>query len=193
MKNWLLKYLNLILHSIWFKSRYIKQLLPVYLFIFQFHICYSQEIVKSTGTKSGILVGSTADFAGISYNNSSDEFSFNYKFLKQQSRLKFDSIKKESSKDSLLWNPYPSLWGLNIGTGFGIEKNRSTLIADEKWQGGIPTCSRSEEHRCERIVSGVLSRGDHQGRSAGCSLEPHALCRCAGLPPDDAGFRRRSN
>lgn len=85
---------------------------------------YAQSIVSNSNSKSGILVGSTTDFAGIGYKNESKGFSFNYKFNKQ------DNTKKEGRK-------YPDFWGLNIGSGIKTDKSKTNLISNGKWNGGV--------------------------------------------------------
>jgi hypothetical protein len=84
----------------------------------------AQSIISTANSKSGILVGSETAFAGISYENASDKFSFNYKLTKQD-----DSISKGDK--------YPNFWGINIGTGIKIDKSKAALVTDEKWQGGV--------------------------------------------------------
>lgn len=83
----------------------------------------AQSVVSTTGSKSGILVGATTEFAGVSYENASDRFSFNYKMTAQD--------KLEAGKN------FPNFWGLNIGTGVKVDKGKANLLNDEKWQGGI--------------------------------------------------------
>jgi len=101
--------------------KYIK--IVIYLLVLSNNV-FAQSILSTANSKSGILVGSTTDFAGVSYENASDKFSFNYKFTKQD-----DSIAKENS--------YPHFWGVNIATGIKIDKGKTALISDEKWQGGV--------------------------------------------------------
>jgi hypothetical protein len=84
----------------------------------------SQSIVTTSTSKSGILVGSTTDFAGINYENANDKFSFNYKFTNQD-------------RDTSKGNEYPNFWGINIGAGIKIEKGKASLVNNEKWQGGV--------------------------------------------------------
>ncbi len=85
---------------------------------------YGQSILSTANSKSGILVGSTTDFAGISYENASEKFSFNYKMTKQD-------------EDIASGNAYPHFWGVNLGTGIQIDKGKTSLVSDEKWQGGV--------------------------------------------------------
>lgn len=85
---------------------------------------FSQAILSTSNSKSGILVGSNTDFAGISYENATDKISLNYKFTKQD-----NTLAKENS--------YPNFWGVNIGTGIKIEKGKTALVSEEKWQGGV--------------------------------------------------------
>jgi hypothetical protein len=85
---------------------------------------FSQSIISTANSKSGILVGSNTDFAGIGYENAADKFSFNYKFTKQ------DSVIPEG-------NSYPHFWGVNLGTAVKIDKGKTALVSSEKWQGGV--------------------------------------------------------
>lgn len=93
------------------------------LLVLSFHI-FSQSVVSTANSKSGILVGSSTNFAGINYESSTDKFSFNYKFTKQANTI-------EEGKS------YPNFWGVNIGSGIKIEEGKSNLVNNDKWQGGV--------------------------------------------------------
>lgn len=91
---------------------------------------FSQSIYKSAESKSGILVGTQKinTFAGVSYNNASKEFSFNYKQIMQ-------SKKTKESKKTL--TDYPDFSSLNGEISLNTEDSKTNLISDKKWQGGI--------------------------------------------------------
>ena len=101
------------------------KLLLLILILINFNIkTLSQSIVSTSGSKSGILVGSDSDFAGINYENSSERFSFNYKFTRQ------DNERKEG-------RDFPNFWGINIGSSVKIQKGKTNIVANEIWQGGV--------------------------------------------------------
>jgi hypothetical protein len=102
----------------------MKKILVIFTFIAIYNSAFSQSIIGTANSNSGILVGSTTDFAGVSYENASDKFSFNYKFTAQD-------------KDTAERNPYPHFWGVNFGTGIKIDKGKASLVSNEKWQGGV--------------------------------------------------------
>jgi hypothetical protein len=102
----------------------MKKIFLILTLIVIYNSAFSQSIIGTANSKSGILVGSTTDFAGISYENASDKFSFNYKLTKQD-------------KDTANGNSYPHFWGVNFGTGIKVDKGKASLVSNEKWQGGV--------------------------------------------------------
>ena len=86
----------------------------------------SQTIYKSKESKSGILVGTQneSSFAGISYENASDEVSFDYKWVQQ----KYSDFKDRS---------YPDFETFNIEFAIDTDKSQANLVSDNKWQGGV--------------------------------------------------------
>ncbi|PZR22317.1 MAG: hypothetical protein DI539_05750 [Flavobacterium psychrophilum] len=115
---------------------------------------YSQSIITTTSGKSGILVGAENDFAGISYENASDKFTFNYKSTRQE---KLDRNETDQ---------YPNFHGSNISIGIKTDKNKSKLISDGSWQGGVEmdytlfwtkdNRSRPEKRETEEIPGGSV-------------------------------------
>ena len=97
----------------------------LFLFLIPF-ITNGQSILSSAGSKSGMLVNAKNDFAGITYESASDEFSLAYKTVRQDVNL-----------NSSTGNYLPDFIGINIGTSFNVEKGKSSLFSGDKFQGGI--------------------------------------------------------
>jgi hypothetical protein len=87
----------------------------------------SQSIFKSAESKSGILVGTQNEsaFAGISYENASDEVSFDYKWIKQNSQI----IEGKTT--------YPDYDAFNVELVIDTDKSQAAFVLDNKWQGGL--------------------------------------------------------
>ena len=90
----------------------------------------SQSIITTSTGKSGILVDSEDNFAGINFENANNELSLNYKTVNQ------DSLER-GDKDPLTNNLYPDLKGLNIEVASRLKENESELISEEMWQGNV--------------------------------------------------------
>lgn len=104
--------------------RKVISIIPIFIVCVSFNV-NGQSIVKTAESKSGILVGTqnASEFAGITYERSTDEFLFNYKLSQQRS---YDNP-----------GPYfPDFRGINIELGYDLSKDKSGFIAEEKWQGG---------------------------------------------------------
>ena len=118
--------------------------------IFLIKVVFGQSVISSSTSKSGILVGGTSDYAGIGFENSSSEFSFNYKLNKQESTI-------PDGQD------FPNYWNLNFGSSIKTDKSKSSLVSDEKWQGGIDfnmtisrTTNKSEKIKTEADKNGFI-------------------------------------
>ena len=88
--------------------------------------CFSQALYRSAESKSGILIGTqnVNSFAGISYENSSDKFSLDYKSLSQN--IPAGPL-----------TTFPNFESWNFELALNTEKSKSNLVSKEKWQGGL--------------------------------------------------------
>ena len=137
----------------------MKKILIILIIISESINIYSQSIITNTESKSGILISPTNDFAGMSYETSTDKLSFNYKLITQ-----VGNYKPKNNQDSL-----PSYCGINIGSDVSLEKSKGVFVEDEKWQGGVElnvtfTKAWDQAHIIDRIKTGNSVDGiSHSG------------------------------
>src|SRR5688500_6846642 len=110
---------------------------------------HGQSIIRTAESKSGILLGTqnVADFAGITYERSTEEFLFNYRFNRQRSWNDIDIT-------------YPNYRGFNIELGYDMTKGTSGMVGNDKWQGGMHlglTYSNTWDHT---LRSDVVARSE---------------------------------
>lgn len=87
----------------------------------------AQSILSTTESKSGILAGIDTNhfkYIGIGYESASDKFSLNYRFTRQNNKLKPG-------------RHYPDFYGLNCEVAANVENNKDTWVEEKKWTGNL--------------------------------------------------------